>query len=210
MTSVVTTATPKIVGKALYLELVANPDLPVDKVKSALGWQYDSVKQVIIFPQYQDDTGRTHEVVMISRIVSNYSPKAQWNFDYLTRFPKPLTPEAKEKADKEGSYYYNFDTYSSSEWAELTEREKYEARNLALDLLLRGTLLDATSQTNESGESVDYATSFRTPRDNKPFSVEVTDEDYDDIHRHRKTPQAVIRRINKVRDTLDKFPSKLA
>lgn len=210
MTSVVTTATPKIVGKALYLELVANPDLPVDKVKSALGWQYNSVKQIVIFPQYQDDTGRTHESVVMSRSVDSYRPKAQWEFTYLTRFPKPLSPEAKEKADQESNYYYDFETYSSSEWAELTEREKYESRNLALDLQLRALLLDVHTEIDEAGNSLSQAILLRIPRDNKPFSVEVTNEDYDDIHRHRKTPQAVVRRINKVRDTLDKFPSKLA
>jgi len=46
-------------------------------------------------------------------------------------------------------------------------------------------------------------------RENKTVVVEVTTDDLQ-IVRDSKTPQAVIRRINKVRNSLDNFPEKLA
>lgn len=196
-----TTATPKIVGKAIYLELIADPTLPADEARSLLGWKHNGVNQVIIFPQYQDDTGEIHDPVVMSRVVCSYSPKAQWDISKI-----------REKAKTEGideTHYITYHTYSSAEWGLLTEREKYESRKKSLDIALRRTLIDTTYE-GEGEERKVVAKQGWVVRENKPIVVEVTDEDYNDLHNYRKTPQAVIRRINKVRSTLDKFPEKLA
>lgn len=206
MTSTVSTATPKIVGKALYLELVPDSTKSEEELRGLLGWQFNGVRQVILFPEYQDDTGKIYGAVLLSRTISEHSPKAQWDFTYLD------TLRIKEGVDSESSYagsYLEYPNYSREEWAEATEREKFESRKRAMGLLLKNQLLGTTWTTNTEGERVVLATQAYAVRDDKPIAVEVTDQDLTDLHLHRKTPQAVIRRINKVRDTLDKFPAKL-
>lgn len=200
-----TTATPKIVGKAIYLELVADPTLAPDKARSLLGWQNTGTKQIIIFPQYQDDTGKIYEPFIMTRVVSSYTPRSQWEIVRTNNRTKPLDP------NKEVSYggYLTFDTYPKADWDLLTEREKYESRKRDLDLTLRRLMID-TDYEGEGDERIVVAKQGWVVREGKPIVVEVTDEDYSEIANYRKTPQAVIRRINKVRDTLDKFPSKLA
>ena len=206
MTSTATTATPKIVGKALYLELVPDSSLPEDDLRGLLGWQYNGVRQVILFPEYQDDTGKTYGAVIMVRTLTTYSPKAQWDFTYAE------TMRVKEGIVGEEDYnkhYVDFPYYSREEWAELSEREKFEARKRAVGLALKNQLVSTCYATDENGERISVAKQGYVVREGKPISVEVTDQDLNDIHNHRKTPQAVIRRINKVRDTLDKFPAKL-
>jgi hypothetical protein len=201
-----TTATPKLVGKALYLELVADPNLDSDQVRSVLGWYGDSaVKQVIVFPQYQDDTGKVYESVIMSRVVSSYSPRAQWDTTYLER------NLVKEREAEPTIYndYADYKNYGKAEWDELTEREKSDSRKRSLEVVLRREIIGTTYE-GEGDERKVVAKQGWVVRDDKPFSVEVTDQDLLDIHRDWKTPQAVIRRINKVRDSLDKFPKKLA
>ena len=204
-----TTATPKIVGKALDLELVADPTLTEDERRSLLGWQ-NGTKQVIVFPQYQDDTGTIHEPIIMNRIVSSYSPRSQWETHNLDRCVKPMTEEEIRASDSETSYYKsyaNFQYYTSAEWAVLTEREKYESRKFTLNMALRNHTID-TTYAGEGDERRIVAKQGWLVREGKPISVEITDQDMSDILGH-KTPQAVIRRINKVRGTLDKFPEKL-
>jgi hypothetical protein len=62
----------------------------------------------------------------------------------------------------------------------------------------------------EGDERVEVVGQGWVVRDDKPFSVEITDQDIREVYKEWKTPQAVIRRINKVRGTLDKFPESLA
>lgn len=201
MTSV---TAPKIAGKALYLELVADPSLDSDKARSILGWYGENaVKQVIVFPQYQDDTGKVYEAVVMSRVVSSYSPRAQWDTIHLTR------NLVKSRDESGRTDYAEFKNYSASDWDELTEREKYESRKRSLEVVLRREIV-GTIYEGEGDERKLVAKQGWVVRDNKPFSVEITDQDLDELHRDWKTPQAVIRRINKVRDSLDKFPKKLA
>ena len=203
-----TTATPKLVGKALYLELVADPTMDSDKIRSLVGWYGDkAVKQVIIFPQYQDDTGKIYEPYVMSRIVSPHSPKAQWDKDDLNdRRLKPAEPTDPNSYRKD---YVDYKTYSKAEWDELTDREKHESRVRALDLVLRNKILSVTYE-GEGDERVEVVGQGWVVRDDKPFSVEITDQDIREVYKEWKTPQAVIRRINKVRGTLDKFPESLA
>jgi hypothetical protein len=204
-----TTATPKIVSKALYLEFVADPTMDSDKVRSLLGWHSDKgVKQVIIFPQYQDDTGKTFESAIMVRVVSPHSPKAQWDRYYLEDRGR-LKPAVEGDPDSYHKDYVDYKTYTRSEWDELTDRERHESRMRSLDIILRSQILD-TRYEGSGDERVEVTEQGWVVREGKPFSVEVTDQDLIEVHKDWKTPQAVIRRINKVRGTLDKFPEKLA
>ena len=172
------------------------------------GWQYKGTKQILIFPEYQDDLGKTHEAVAMSRVISENTPRSQWDTTYL-RHPKPLgTPEPEEKS---GYYndYFSVQTYNSQEWDELPIAGRAESKKLAIELYLRGEMI-GTTYVGEGDERVMLAKQGWIVRDSKPFAVEVTDEDYYDLHRNSKTPQAVIRRINKVRESISTFPNKLA
>lgn len=192
-----TTATPKIVGKAIYLELVADPTQDPDLVRRLLGWQSEGTKQVIIFPQYQDDTGKIHDPVIMSRVVSRYSPKAQWDFSAVRNNLKSTYTES------EGSEWRSYDSYSPSEFDKLTDREKHEVRNRDLEKTLRRILLDTYYENDITKAGQGWVV-----RDNTPIVVEVTDQDRENL-RSYTTPQAVIRRINKVRDSISTFPTKL-
>lgn len=207
-----TTATPKIVGKALYLELIADPALSEDDKRSLLGWNTNGAKQIIIFPQYQDDTGKVYDPILMSRVVSSHTPRSQWDIHRVGgRYPKPVTQSQIEAQEDTSTYYRSyvtFEYYSTSEWDSLTEREKYESRKFALNMTLRQQTID-TMYEGEGDERKIVAKQGWIVRESKPIVVEVTDQDMSEAIAH-KTPQAVIRRINKVRDTLDKFPKKLA
>lgn len=198
-----TTATPKIVGKAFYLELVANPILDEDEARKLLGWQNKGTKQIIMFPEYQDDTGKVWGAVLLQRLITKESPRAQWDFTFIDRY---RIKEARET----DSYYVDFPNYSNAEWDTLTEREKFDSRKRGLGITLSNQLISSTTVRDAEGNSTAYAKQAWVVRDSKPISVELTDEDFSDLHMKHKTPQAVIRRINKVRDSLDKFPEKLA
>jgi hypothetical protein len=202
-------ATPKIVGKALYLELIADETIPEETRRALLGWQHNGTKQIIVFPQYQDDSGNVHEAVVMSRLVSSHSPRSQWDMTWVRTFPKPNVEL------EEGGYsgYTTIPTYSRDEWKEATEREKYEARKLGLAYTLRKEMIDTRNEYSGEGDEQVRTTVAQQGwivREGKPISVEITDQDCHDVFVERKTPQAVIRRINKVRGTLDKFPAKLA
>ena len=205
----VAVATPKIVGKALYLELIADDTIPEDRQRALLGWQHNGTKQIIVFPQYQDDTGKVHETLVMSRLVSTHSPRSQWDISWTSSFPKPNA--ALETGDYSG--YTTIPTYTREEWAEATEREKHDARKLSLEYTLRREMIDTRNEYLGEGDSqvrTTVAEQGWKVREGKPISVEITDQDCQDVFIHSKTPQAVIRRINKVRGTLDKFPAKLA
>ncbi len=206
MTSVVAPA-PKIVGKALYLELVANPDLTSDEQRSLIGWQSKGTKQVLIFPEYQDDLGVIHEAVVMSRVVSEHTPRSQWDRTYL-RYPKPMAEQLQDEGSGYSNDYYSIKNYTTDEWKELPIKAKAESKKLALEIYLRNELVGTTYE-GEGENRISIAKQGWVIRDSKPFSVELTDEDYDDLNRKSKTPQAVVRRINKVRESISSFPAKL-
>lgn len=200
-----TAVAPKIVGKALYLELVGDSTMDKDELRSLLGWQFEGTKQLIIFPEYQDDTGKVWGAVILERLVSSYSPKAQWDFTYTDRLRPKVADVARDDS------YVNYNSYNNSEWDALTEREKFDSRKRAIEVVLRNHTISTTYGTPDSeGNRPTIAKQGWVVREGKPIAVELTDQDYADLHLNRKTPQAVIRRINKVRESLDKFPTKLA
>lgn len=200
-------ATPELAGKALYLEMVVNPDLDEDTQRRVASWQgIDSVKQVIIFPPYTDDTGRTSSTRIMSRQVSRTSPRAQWDWAEPTRHsyrgvaPKPVSPEASVDSDEDIVLEY----YNNDEWDLLPEVSKQEAYKLAITNYLK----DQTLRTIRDSEGNKTLVESWVVRNGKPISVETTTQDLSEVEAC-KTPQAVIRRINKVRDTIAEFPKKL-
>ncbi len=205
MTSVTAPATPKIVGKALYLELVPDLTIDEDELRSLVGWQKSGVRQIIVFPEYQDDTGKVYGAVVMDRIISSMTPRSQWDFTYTDRY---RIGEANPDSD---NTYVDYPNYGRDEWDSLSEREKAESRARVLKLTLQNYLVGTCYATNPvtGGRDV-VAKQGWVVRESKPIAVEITDQDMTDIHHDQKTPQAVIRRINKVRESLDKFPAKLA
>ena len=201
MTSAVTT---KIVGKALYLELIADETLDLDKRRKLMGWQHEGTKQVLIFPEYQDDTGKVWGAVVMKRIISKHSPRSQWDTEFIDRY----RPNVKEL--KIDGTYHNYPEYNLAVWHTLTEREKFDSHKVALDSVLRKITLANDYETDSEGNRKSFAVQTWKVRDNKPIAIELTAEDMVELHMKSKTPQAVIRRINKVRETLDKFPEKLS
>lgn len=198
------TATPKIVGKAFYLELVVDPTLTEDEARQLLGWQSKGTKQILMFPEYQDDTGKIWGAVVLQRMITPISPRAQWDFTFIDRF---RTAESKDTSD---SHYVDYPNYKLADWDALTEREKFDSRKRAMAITLRNQIISNANTRDSEGNMTSYAKQAWVVRENKPISVELTDEDYSELHMKQKTPQAVIRRINKVRESLDKFPVKLA
>jgi hypothetical protein len=72
---------------------------------------------------------------------------------------------------------------------------------------MKGYLLDTYSVKDENGESTMVATQTWVVRDSKPLAIELTNEELD-LARSGKTPQAVIRRIQKARLSAG-FPEKI-
>ena len=100
--------------------------------------------------------------------------------------------------------------YSNAEWDALTSREQFEARKRAIAIMLKNVMIDTYySEPDTEGNRTTLAGQGWIVREGKPIAVEITDQDMTELHSDSKTPQAVIRRINKVRTTLDKFPTKL-
>jgi len=198
------TATPKIVGKALYLELIADNTIDTDKLRKVLGWQHTGTRQIIIFPEYQDDTGKVWGSVVMNRIISSHSPRSQWDITFIDRYRPNIG------ALRVDDSYHNYPEYERPVWDTLTNKEKFDSHKLALDSTLRKIILSSDSEIDSTGNRSLVALQALRVRDNKPIAVEITDEDMVELHMKSKTPQAVIRRINKVRETLDKFPAKLA
>jgi hypothetical protein len=206
-----TVVAPKIVGKALYLELVGDKATHGEEgLRKLLGWQAKAVKQVILFPEYQDDTGKVWGAVIMERTVSEYRPKAQWDTTYIDR--QRVKPYISAEPSGHMKDYVTHGRYSNAEWESLTQREVFDSRKTALGVLLKNMTIQTTwsEPENEGDERKLVATQVYKVREDKPISVEITDQDMSDLHMVGKTPQAVIRRINKVRGTLDKFPAKLA
>lgn len=199
--------TPELAGKALYLEMVVNPDLDEDTQRRVTSWQgVNSVKQVIMFPPYTDDTGRTHATRVMTRQVSPTSPRAQWDWSdptgktYRGIAPKPVAPSAEE--DTQGDITLEY--YSQDEWDLLSEVAKQESYKLAITHYLKRQTLYRIREEDDSYKVVEGW----VVRNGKPISVETTTQDLSEVEVH-KTPQAVIRRINKVRDSIPEFPKKL-
>lgn len=203
---------PKLKGQALYLELVPEESLTEDEQRRLIGWRgTNAVKQVIIFPPSVDDTGREQRGLVLTRTVSPSSPRSQWEWGNTT------TQKISRLDLEDESQYSIVKHYSKEEWDLLPEATKIESHKIAVGLILRNELLFTDYLRDSEGQYVRDSEGAVTTivkqgwaiRGGKPIAVETTDEDYADLHDKSKTPQAVIRRINKVRDSLADFPAKL-
>lgn len=99
--------------------------------------------------------------------------------------------------------YAYIEDYTRAEWDELSEAEKQASKTLSLSLTIKDQFL---GQIRED----DNWTSVQAwvVREQKPIVVETTTQDLEELEDY-KTPQAVIRRINKVRDSIATYPKKL-
>lgn len=207
---------PKLMGKAIYLELEIDPTLP-EQLQRKADWDYENkpTRQVIIFPSWTDDSGKTHGVRAISRDVSVRRPRAQWDWT------QPLRPLRKKPEGESTSYYAEtydeFDAIPKEEQALMPKEDLGKAYELAGDIFLKRIVMETsykypvnpeTGEEDREQERFQFAYPAWRIRENKPFAVEVTDEDLRQVL-NTTTPQAVIRRINKVRSSLDNFPEKL-
>jgi hypothetical protein len=195
---------PRLVGKALYLELEMNPEIPEDK-RYRISWEHahNPTKQLIIYPSWIDDSGKSHRGIAMERIVSSTTPRAQWDFSSKI---SPITTPTKD----ESSHAYYADKYLDykeiprAEQGVMPESDLRQATITHAEILVK----KATQVVFFGEDDSQYVQQGWIVRGNKPIAVEVTDEDLK-LVLERKTPQAVIRRINKVRATLDNFPEKL-
>jgi hypothetical protein len=194
---------PKIVGKALYLELVNNPDAP----EGSIGyWGKGGVKQVIILPQTLDAVGIAQPVQIWDRVVSPHSPRSQWDNNTIRSFVKLPTSEHLEK--HKDSYHLPLETYSNDELLALTDPEKVEIGVRTLNFRVKQLLVDSYNlRDSETGDYTNHATQTWIVRDSKPLAVEITDEEIE-LARSGTTPQSIIRRIQKARVSAG-FPEKL-
>jgi hypothetical protein len=204
MTSTVAKPAPKLAGKALYLELVADPTLNPTEKKDLLGWLSEGTKQIIVFPEFQDDTGKVHPARVLTRTLTSHSPRAQWDW---TTIASKLNPTPDPSSEGYYSGYTKYSLYSKEEWDSLPDVAKQKSKALAIKTAIANEMV-ATVYEGKGEEQKLVGKQGWVVRDSKPFSVELTNQDYEDLNTS-KTPQAVIRRINKVRDSLAYFPTKL-
>ena len=199
---IITPPMPKIVGKALYLELVNNPDAP----EGSIGyWSKGGVKQVIILPQTLDAVGIAQPVQIWDRVVSAHSPRSQWDNNTIRSFVKLPTSEHLEK--HKDAYHLPLETYSSDELLAMTDPEKVEIGVRTLNFRIKQLLVDNYNLRSPEGEYTSHATQTWIVRDSKPLAVEITDEEVE-LARSGTTPQSIIRRIQKARVSAG-FPEKL-
>jgi hypothetical protein len=196
-------APAKIVGKALYLELVIDPTMDEDKIPV---WRKKGVKQVIIMPEHLDEVGVSKPTQIWERLVSPYSPRSQWDNNIIgnTKLIKPITQEALDACE---AYHFAYPTYSSDEVKAMSAKEKHEATILSLKEKLKGVFLETTVETDENGDARSKAVQLWVVRDSKPLAVEITNEELETA-RSYTTPQSLIRRIQKARVSAG-FPEKL-
>lgn len=203
---------PALKGQALYLELVPEEGLTEEEQRRLVGWRgTNAVKQVIVFPPSVDDTGREQRGTILSRMISPNSPRSQWEWNNTT------TQKISSVNPESDNQYEILKRYSQEEWDLLPEATKISSHKMTVELMLRNELLytdhlrDSEGQyvRDENGNVTTMVKQGWIIRGGKPIAVETTDEDYADLHDKAKTPQAVIRRINKVRDSLANYPSKL-
>jgi len=184
---------PEVVGKALYIELT--PVLTPEGTTRV--WQgSDSVKQIIVTPNGLDSTGKTVPSNIYSRIISKSTPRSQWDRNAV----EPLQNEVeliKHFEESSGTSRY-LSTPKIEDFDLLPDEIKRDLYANGMAQMLKREIITTDSTWNEATQTYD-----RFPVEgwtlSKKFSVEVTDEDLTTIY-NWKTPQAIIRRINKVRD----------
>lgn len=191
--------TTEVVGKALYLELESS-------------MRSSRITQLILLPSYLDNSGEQYPMIVMYRSLDEYSPRAQWDF---RKIESGVSPDWKDiskleaKSDWRGETFYEpkfqiTDTTVRSYWSDeekekvaifnaMSEEDKAKHHRAGLELDLIGLLFHKDPTT----EAVTAKFMFRSPL-TKPLVVEVTNDDMELVTDY-KTPQALIRRIQKVR-----------
>lgn len=207
---------PKLAGKAIYLELEVNPTLS-ESEKRKVSWEWDKkpTKQVVIFPSWLDDSGTKHSAVVMHRVVSEATPRAQWGWSERIRPSKATSAETTSYFHEA---YFDYQFVPKSDQGIMPEGDLLSAIALTAEIVLKKLVVDTTyrypidpetGEPNKEAEREQYAFVGWVVREDKPLAVELTDEDLNQVI-HQTTPQAVVRRINKVRSAIAGFPTKLA
>jgi hypothetical protein len=183
---------PEVVGKAIYLEL--SPVL--DSEGRCRFWQgIDSRLQILITPNGTDSEGRAVVGQIYNRIISPSSPRSQWERDQVV----PIAHESELIKHFEDSNSRYLPVPKVEDFNTLPDEIKRDLYANGFTHKLRALVSRVSRTYNEETKEYDSAVSDDWTT-SKKFAVEVTDEDLKDIY-NWKTPQAVIRRINKVRDS---------
>lgn len=198
----VVATTPEVVGKAIYLE--ATPVLDAEG-KPVVPWYgaKDSVKQIIIIPRGKDTTGRNVEPFIYDRTISSAYPKAQWNRNQI----HPTPSKTEFAANGENTYRgLTLEAPTPAELEAMPEEIQKQFWANGIEMRLYQELMYEKSVHNSETGNYDV-TPLHAWKVVRKFAVEVTDKDLADIYGY-KTPQAIIRRITKVRVSLG-LPEKL-
>lgn len=183
---------PEVAGKALYIEMT-----PVlDSEGKCSVWQgADSIYQFIVTPNGVTPEGKVVSAVVFDRIVSPRSPRSQWDSSPV----EPVAHESELIRDYESGGKPNY--YSTPRIEDFDSLPIEVQRDLIANgvaQILKRNVVSIRKTYNEETKDYDSTISERWTI-SKKFAVEVTDEDLKQVSAW-KTPQAVIRRINKVRD----------
>lgn len=206
---VTTTPKPEVVGKAIYIELAPVTKFDSTGVEVPIGggiWGGARArKQIIFFQPTITQTGSKVDPMKWLRTLSPHSPRAQW--DWWTIDPMPAPQTILDSQEKKDASYLRYEYPTREELEEMPEEvvSSYFANSVAH--LLKEQILYKDREWNSEEARWEDREVLEVWKKVALFAVEVTDKDADDLQA-RKTPQAVIRRINKTRESLG-FPAKI-
>jgi hypothetical protein len=192
ITSAAAKILPEVVGKALYIEMT-----PVlDSEGKASIWQgADSIFQFIVTPNGVTPEGKAVPIRIFERIVSPRSPRSQWD----SAQAEPINHDSDLIRDYENGGKVNY--YSTPKIEDFDKLPAEVQRDLlanGIAQVLKRSATNIRRSYNEETKEYEASVTERWKISQK-FAVEATDEDLKQIY-DWKTPQAIIRRINKVRD----------
>lgn len=187
--------TPEVVGKAVYLELKPVLNEEGKSLSYYGGSKGDAVKQLIFFPSGLTPEGREVAPSVFDRVVSPSYPRSQWSSNWVR--PTASREEFKQKGEE--SYRgLKIEKFPDEAEAKTMGAEAREALYLnGIEQLFFKELVEEQSYFDTEENTYKYKPVIAWAISTK-FAVEVTDKDLAEI-RNWKTPQAVIRRINKAR-----------
>lgn len=184
------TPTVSVVGKGIYLELS-----PVPNAEGEYGWKGKTARQqIFITPAAVSSSGRKIGMMIWHRLVAEYAPRSQWDWTVVepTQSVEDLLIGA---AGSEANYLYT-QKFDPAEFESYPDELKAKLYANGAALHLRPRMLDYSVGYDEDKKPYrEYRQSWEA---STMFTFEVTTEDIEQIV-FRKTPQAIIRRINKGR-----------
>lgn len=205
---VTTTPKPEVVGKAIYIELApvtkfdsTGVEVPITSVWGGA----KARKQIIFFQPTITQTGHKVDPMKFIRTISPFSPRAQWDWWAIDPMPAPQT--ILDAQEKEDASYLRYEYPTKEELEEMPEEVASSYFANSISQTLKDQILYTNREWNAEEGNWDYKGVVEAWKKVALFAVEVTDRDADDLHQ-LKTPQAVVRRINKTRESLG-FPAKI-